>query len=306
MTKVLYIAGWGRSGSTLLDQTLGQTEGWFSCGELNFAWHNFSCGCGARVHECEFWAPVLQRTAGVDPRRRPERLVALQREHLGASPRELLAIRRSSGRPDAFSPQRLYADVLTDLYAEIVEATGARVIVDSSKIATDAYLIATLTEIELYVVHLVRDPRATAYSWARNKRKDPGLALDMGKLGPATSSAYWLRRNAVIEALLRPRLRDRYLRLRYEDFVADPRATVAELGALVGETVAHPPFVGERTVRLGPNHTVGGNPRRFSRGDIEIRPDDEWRSAMARVPRMLASLPAVPLARRYGYPLLAA
>ena len=34
--KVLYVAGLGRSGSTILANTLGQVEGFFSGGELNF------------------------------------------------------------------------------------------------------------------------------------------------------------------------------------------------------------------------------------------------------------------------------
>lgn len=36
--KVLYIAGWGRSGSTILDNVLGQVEGFFSGGELSYLW----------------------------------------------------------------------------------------------------------------------------------------------------------------------------------------------------------------------------------------------------------------------------
>jgi len=34
--RVLYIAGWGRSGSTILDNVLGQVDGFFSAGELMF------------------------------------------------------------------------------------------------------------------------------------------------------------------------------------------------------------------------------------------------------------------------------
>ena len=303
MPKVVYIAGWGRSGSTLLDQILGQAEGWFSCGELNFAWHNFSCGCGAAVHECDFWGPVLGRVTGRDPARSPDRLIDLRRAHLGASPRELLAIRRARRAGAHGSPHRFYAEVMRDLYSEIADASGARVIVDSSKLATDAYVISTLTDVDLRVVHLVRDPRATAHSWARSRRKDPALQLDMGKLGPAASSVYWLRRNAVIEALLRPRLRARYVRVRYEDLVADPRATAEALCAFAGEPGARLPFVDRHKIRLNGNHMVGGNPRRFDSGMTDVRADDEWRRGMARKPRVLASLPALPLSSRYGYSL---
>ena len=38
MTKILYVAGWGRSGTTLLDNVLGQVEGFVSTGELHNIW----------------------------------------------------------------------------------------------------------------------------------------------------------------------------------------------------------------------------------------------------------------------------
>jgi hypothetical protein len=62
--KVLYIAGSGRSGSTILDNTLGQIDGFFSVGELRYIWErglieDRLCGCGERVHQCPFWAAAL-------------------------------------------------------------------------------------------------------------------------------------------------------------------------------------------------------------------------------------------------------
>lgn len=36
--KVLYIAGWGRSGSRILARTLSQVEGFFHGGELRTIW----------------------------------------------------------------------------------------------------------------------------------------------------------------------------------------------------------------------------------------------------------------------------
>jgi hypothetical protein len=48
--RVLYIGGWGRSGSTLLDLILGQAPGVFSAGEVREIWQsglveNRPCGC---------------------------------------------------------------------------------------------------------------------------------------------------------------------------------------------------------------------------------------------------------------------
>ena len=36
--KVLFVGGFGRSGSTLLDNVLGQVDGFASCGEISYLW----------------------------------------------------------------------------------------------------------------------------------------------------------------------------------------------------------------------------------------------------------------------------
>ena len=77
MTKVLYIAGWGRSGSTILDNVLGQVDGFFSAGELMFLWRRGLiegrlCGCGRPLRDCDVWMHILDRAypAGVDAHER--------------------------------------------------------------------------------------------------------------------------------------------------------------------------------------------------------------------------------------------
>ena len=52
--KVLFLAGKGRSGGTLLASLLGQLPGFFNIGELNRLWDwglvsNYRCGCGLPV-----------------------------------------------------------------------------------------------------------------------------------------------------------------------------------------------------------------------------------------------------------------
>jgi len=56
LIKVIYIAGWGRSGSTLIDGILGHTPGLVSVGEIKFIWErgfieNRRCSCGERFLE---------------------------------------------------------------------------------------------------------------------------------------------------------------------------------------------------------------------------------------------------------------
>jgi hypothetical protein len=56
--KVLYIAGFGRNGSTILGNILGELDGFFHGGELNFVWErnlldNRRCGLVLEVRASE-------------------------------------------------------------------------------------------------------------------------------------------------------------------------------------------------------------------------------------------------------------
>ena len=67
--RVMYVASWSRSGSTLLDLMLGQIPGFVSVGELRFLWERGVregqlCGCGAPVPKCPFWSRVLEEVFG--------------------------------------------------------------------------------------------------------------------------------------------------------------------------------------------------------------------------------------------------
>ena len=56
-----------------------------------------------------------------------------------------------------------------ELEAAARELVGAGVVIETSKRAQDAALLAGVPGIEHYVLHLVRDPRAVGHSWRRAK-----------------------------------------------------------------------------------------------------------------------------------------
>ena len=64
--KVLYLLGSSRTGSTLLDNILGEFDGFFSAGEVRFLWRrlleNRRCGCGQPIGGCEVWDPSSGRS----------------------------------------------------------------------------------------------------------------------------------------------------------------------------------------------------------------------------------------------------
>ena len=66
--KVLYIAGSGRSGSTILQNMLGEIEGFQPLGELCSIGHRYlekhRCGCGEPLDACGHWKAILNRAFG--------------------------------------------------------------------------------------------------------------------------------------------------------------------------------------------------------------------------------------------------
>jgi len=58
--SLIYIGGYGRSGSTLLDAYISSADGFFGLGECaNFyesAYQGDSCECGEKLTACEFWS----------------------------------------------------------------------------------------------------------------------------------------------------------------------------------------------------------------------------------------------------------
>jgi hypothetical protein len=94
-------------------------------------------------------------------------------------------------------------------------------------------------------------------------------------------------------------------RLRYEDFVADPRRTVRELVAFAGLPVDADAlrFLGDAHADLSHGHSAAGNPMRFTAGRVPVRADELWRSALPTGQRRLVAAISAPMLRRYGYRL---
>ena len=295
--KVVYIAGWGRSGSTLLDNLLGQIDGFFSTGELRYLWErgllrDWRCGCGALVKECKVWSSIVAELAEKPTTPAPETIVRWQQEvtrfrHTGK------LLRASPSGVDGDPVLRSYVGLIGDLLSALARTTGARVIVDSSKRPSDAAVLALVPGIELYVVHLVRDPRAVAYAW--RKRQE---GIDQHRVAVSTIS--WAAWNLACDAVRRA-IPDRSMLVTYESFVEQPRETIQRILTLISEDPEIAPAISGNEFQLEETHTVSGNPGRFTYGPVQIRLDDQWRERLRPTQRAAATAIAVPFLGRYGY-----
>ena len=307
---VLYLLGKGRAGSTLLDNTLGQLEGFVSVGELLHLWDwgllsGWSCGCGTPIPRCSLWSEVLDVAFGdkiIDPAARAA-ILDDQREVLSwrRLPRLLTTARR--GDVGDWPALRRYCDVLSRTYRAVSEVSGARIIVDSSKWPASPTALGLVPGIDTVVVQLVRDPRAVIYAWKKHKTwTDRPGEQEMPRFGSAYSVSSWWARSITSELVRRNAGRDRQALIRYEDFVRDPRTTLGRIASLVGER-PELSFVSDDAIHLEPSHTVGGNPTRMSAGRVPLRLDDEWVREQSTADTVVTTLATLPLLRRYGYPL---
>ena len=303
--RVLYIAGSGRTGSTILQNILGQIDGFLSVGELHYVWErgfikNKLCGCGAPFLECDLWRGVVQEAFGGPGGVNAEEMFRLNRSFRIKH----LALSRIPGvAHQHLSRLGLYLDNLEKLYAAIKTMTGSPVIVDSSKTPVFGYLLGKVPSISLTVVHFLRDSRATAYAWSKKKLFEPNTANPeyMARRHPVKSSLQWDARNLLTEVYLR-NPPSQYMVLRYEDFIAQPRESVRRIAGLVGEVNADLPFLSEHAVEITKaNHSVFGNIVRFQRGRVELKVDEEWKKKMPKSQQMAAVVLTWPLLVKYGY-----
>lgn len=335
--KVLAIAGLGRSGSTILDLVLGNHPHIESVGEvenlIRTGWISREslsgigpkrlrrpiCTCGKRLdvlyvdhpdEACPFWSRVRREWIERADPESIESYPKLQNDfELKRRWPRLLYEKRT--RTASF---RSYAGLTRAFFESIRAVSGKPVIVDSSKLPVRAFAHSLVPGIDLYVVHLVRDGRGIVISHRKSYRGDIPIstiwnqeghpmwkAVDRRRVLYLLSVVRWTVQNLAAEwvcARLGPK---RAMRLRYEDFVADPSGALERIGSLIELDLAEVAEAASSGKPMETGHNVGGNKTKKS-GIITLRPDaQEWRTALSPAEHRLSRMLMGWLMRRYGY-----
>ncbi|MDF2966616.1 MAG: glycosyl transferase family 2 [Nocardioidaceae bacterium] len=319
---VLYLAGSGRSGSTLLERMLGMQPSCVNVGEVIELFRKVSvggerCGCGEPFAQCPFWSRVGETAFGGWSPERMREIATLQRR-VGRQrhvPRLLAARFGRSGRLlDRRADQSAFGadlarlgEAYARLYAAVAEVAGAGVVVDASKWPGHGLALARSGAVDLRVIHLVRDPRGVAFSWSKTDVARPqaagmsGATARMAAHGAGATALRWTAFQLECDAL---RAVVPYsTRVRYEDLVARPLVTVGEALRTLGlHSAAHDVrHIHHGTVDLSPSHGLSGNPSRFTSGAVRLRLDEAWRQAMPTRTRRLVTTLALPVLITHGY-----
>jgi len=240
--KVIYLLGLGHSGTTLLGRLLGTHSQVVATGGTKniplFVSGRKHCACGAKSPEqCRFWSAVeasLQR-----------RSYSLGQLQLGYE-----------------SQSSLDHDSLIAYFESVLEASGARVIVDTSRRTSYFNALQKVPGVELIPVHLFKDPRAQ-YSSAKRK----GRAL------LHSAWTYNLRGRRVRG--MKP-AGPEIVHLSYEALCRDPEGQLGRIMQAAGLE-----FETSQTTAFGENesHILGGNRQKKDKSS-RIRLDETWRKRL--------------------------
>lgn len=304
---IVFVGGWGRSGSTLLTRMLAEVEGFVAIGEVRDVFlrgiiEDRVCGCGERFSACDFWQSVGDDAYGGWNTLSVPRLQELR--VLTDKPWHVPALVKPGLRKKTDEAVAEYGDMLAPLYRSVRKITGARYIVDASKIASYGAILQRTEGLSPRFVHLVRDPRGTLNSWMKQVHMTDDLDRTryMPRYNIVSGAARYVGYNALMHTVEK---KSPHMLMRYEDLVIQPEANMREALKLLdladADTCDLSNFLSAEGVKLGVNHSIAGNPMRHESGWIALRPDESWREKMPKHKQLTIAALTLPLLKKYGY-----
>jgi hypothetical protein len=280
VTRVLYVVGTGFTGSTLLSFLLNGHPQIASVGEATGPYdlwddqRTYPCSCGKTLADCEFWQRVGKEMEArgiafgpnqwnvhfrLSPSRVAHQLLSQSLRHNALDGvRDRLVLQAPAWRAKLEDTARRSVTLVESVLA----VTRKRVFLDATKDTVRARYLLRLTELDLHVVHLVRDSFGYVSSHMdRDRSLDSGIRFWNRTIGHANRLA----------DLLPP---GRFLRVRYEDLCASTETELARIVRFVGLE----PHAGPENFRDQDHHMIGSQMRLGSSGRVVL--DERWRERL--------------------------
>jgi hypothetical protein len=276
---VVYVTGYGRSGSTLIDIGLGLHPQIASGGELVQSLLVFEndrqpCSCGRALADCEVWSRARAEVRSIlrghrltlreafSMQRRVEARWSIVRSFAGMRGHERLPERELT----------VYRQVQEVLFR--AAAGGAPLVVDSSKTAAWAggrpAALHRVMGLPIRCIHLVRSPRSLVGSLARGSNRELEGARSSRPFQVPRGMAGWIGANLWADVAGAVIGREAELRVSYEALVARPERTFEQIALFLGVSPA-PILSALGAAPFSPRgHLLAGNRMRL--GPVAIRP----------------------------------
>jgi hypothetical protein len=275
--KIIYIAGSGFSGSTLMDLVLGSSENAFGLGEMKFLDNflakekrgarisNFKDDSGEELEESFFWSPVVKyiKDNNVKVKKKEERIKLFHFLKI------LIDGNKNGNKKDG---------VLPILRERAREAKGEQIkfLIDSSKTLSRLCYLYECKNIDVYVIHLIRDGRGFLYS--KKKRKN-SLAVSFWE---------WIKGNVLISVFLfRCIDGEKKLRMGYDLFAKDPRSFIEKINNKFGLKIDPDNFL--EKINQEKSYRFAGNSMR-GREIKEIKTDRSWKGNFSFPVKLIISI----------------
>ena len=287
-------------------ETSRDSSQWVSCRSsgMRFRQMNF-VGVNSRLRVARSGVPSAMLPSAAGARWTSRRFSISRRAlHVTAGSQKLILQSHEHFPDPSF---RAYCERLGQVYHAIREVSGCSVIVDSTKSPPSAMLLRKVPHIDLRVVHLVRDSRGVAFSWNKSDieniqyREHPILkGRPMPTMRPSESALWWDIKNLLLHAFIPI---DQRLLVHYERLTSKPTEELRRILHFVdvNEMPTSTKINLGTTFTSMPFHTLGGNPLRFARGNIDVHVDTTWRARMPLAQKAIVSGLTFPLLAAYGY-----
>jgi hypothetical protein len=306
-TNLAYILSANFSGSTLLAMLLGSQPEAFTMGEMRVPTlqnpDTYCCSCGAQIKKCEFWIEVSKRMAKkgiagfdiINPR------LSIHDVESRYAARVLNAMPRGpvleSVRSVALSVSPAWSAHLRQVHSRnaglvevFQEMSGARIVVDSSKLALHLKFLLKSDRLKIKVLNLMRDGRAVVTSMLGHDFKRGSRAETI-----AAAAMEWRKTNEASESVINTMPASQSLNILYEELCRKPEDTLRVICKFLGMDTKQIVL----DFRAKTQHVLGNDMRLKSGSDIRL--DERWRKTLT--PEDLAVFDGVAgeMNRKYGY-----
>lgn len=290
--NVAYIAGYGRSGSTLLERILSSHPEVTGLGEIAYL---ANTELGPHYWDVAEGIPLWEQVRE-QLQFEPEELARREQVQVGHESR-LTGWFYWLFRKPSTEYQQHTLEVLNTINGAV--SADSRWLIDSSKTARERFfrpfMFRRMPNVNCRMIHLVRDPRGSVQS----VRRGSNAAMELGKsqkwkLASLRAAYGWTMSNlagVLFRAIYGPK---NYVRIRYEELASDPVSCMKRLEPMLsvdfGPTLEHV----RAQKPLPPGDQFAGNRMRLE-STITLKTDERWRTEMPKWMQWLVTMLCLPV-----------